>query len=160
MRLKIMIGLTVIILLVLNYSIYKKEEIIDKGETVLLELAPVDPRSLMQGDYMRLRYALENDAENDTANATSPDVKSGYMVISVNPQQIASFVRFDDETPLADNEKRLYYHKSYGGVRIVPDSFFFQEGHADRYQNARYGVFKFDDSGNHILTDLVDEPAS
>ncbi len=105
---------------------------------------------------MRLRYAIENDAANAT---TSPDVKSGYIVISINPQQIASFVRFDDETPLADNETRLYYHRTYGGVRIVPDSFFFQEGHADKYQNARYGVFKFDDSGNHILTNLVDEPA-
>ncbi|WP_120497457.1 GDYXXLXY domain-containing protein [Kiloniella sp. EL199] len=154
MRLKIMIGLTVLVLLVLNYSIYQKEEIIQNGETVLLELAPVDPRSLIQGDYMRLRYAIENDA----ANVTSPNVKSGYMVISINPQQIASFVRFDDETPLTDNEKRLYYHRTYSRVRIVPNSFFFQEGHADRYQNARYGVFKFDDNGNHILTDLVDGP--
>ena len=157
MRLKIMIGLTVVILLVLNYSIYQKEEIIDKGETVLLELAPVDPRSLIQGDYMRLRYEIESVA--DEANA-SPDVESGYMIVSVNEQHIASFVRFDDDSPLAEGEKRLYYHRSYNGLKIVPDSFFFQEGHADRYQNAKYGVFKFDDSGNHILTDLVDEPAS
>ncbi|WP_053005722.1 GDYXXLXY domain-containing protein [Kiloniella spongiae] len=155
MRLKIMIGLTVLVLIVLNYSIYQKEEIIDKGETVLLELAPVDPRSLIQGDYMRLRYAIEDDAFK---TASSVDIKSGYMVISVNAQQIASFVRLEDETPLADDEKRLYYHKTYGGVRIVPDSFFFQEGHADKYQNAKYGVFKFDDSGNHILTDLADQP--
>ncbi|XOT97907.1 GDYXXLXY domain-containing protein, partial [Alcaligenes pakistanensis] len=28
------------------------------GQTVLLELAPVDPRSLMQGDYMSLNFAL------------------------------------------------------------------------------------------------------
>ena len=155
MRLKIMIGLTVLILLVLNYSIYQKEEIIDKGETVLLELAPVDPRSLIQGDYMRLRYVIENIAGD--ANA-SPDVKSGYMVIKVDAQQIARFVRFDDGTPLAEDEKHLYYHRSYRGLKIVPDSFFFQEGHADRYENARYGVFKFDNSGNHILTNLVDTP--
>lgn len=41
-----------------DYSIYGKERVIRDGETVYLELAPVDPRSLMQGDYMALRFRL------------------------------------------------------------------------------------------------------
>ena len=39
-----------LVLAAVNYSIYGKEEIVRSGETVYLELAPVDPRSLMQGD--------------------------------------------------------------------------------------------------------------
>ncbi|MEH6631371.1 MAG: GDYXXLXY domain-containing protein [Halopseudomonas aestusnigri] len=155
MRIKIMVALSVLVLIVLNYAIYDKEQIIENGETVLLELAPVDPRSLIQGDYMRLRYAIERNLSKDI---TIPDIQSGYMIVKPNEQKVASFVRFEDNTPLAEDEKRLYYHLEYGGVRIVPDSFFFQEGHANKYNNAKYGVFKFDNKGNHILVGLVDQP--
>ena len=40
---------------------------------MLLELAPVDPRSLIQGDYMRLDYAIARDlAGARTGHATAP----------------------------------------------------------------------------------------
>ena len=39
-----------------NWSVYKKEQTLKDGQLILLQLAPVDPRSLMQGDYMRLSY--------------------------------------------------------------------------------------------------------
>ncbi|MFD2205637.1 GDYXXLXY domain-containing protein [Kiloniella antarctica] len=155
MRVKIMIALSVIVLVILNYAVYDKEQIIENGETVLLELAPADPRSLIQGDYMRLRYEIERIF---TGNTTIPEAKSSHLIIKPNTQRIAVFQRFDDGTPLSDDEKRLYYHLKYGRIRIVPDSFFFQEGHADKYNNAKYGVFKFDDKGNHILVGLVDQP--
>ena len=41
-----------------NIGIADKENTIAKGQKVYVPLAPVDPRSLMQGDYMRLRYTL------------------------------------------------------------------------------------------------------
>ena len=37
-----------------NWSVYQKEQTLKEGQLVLLQLAPVDPRSLMQGDYMGL----------------------------------------------------------------------------------------------------------
>ncbi|WP_414673872.1 GDYXXLXY domain-containing protein, partial [Marinimicrobium sp. UBA4509] len=40
------------ILVLVNFSIYEKEQHLAQGEIMYLELAPVDPRSLMQGDYM------------------------------------------------------------------------------------------------------------
>ena len=52
------IGLGILILCIINVLVYQKEQHLSNGEVVLLELAPVDPRSLMQGDYMRLRFAL------------------------------------------------------------------------------------------------------
>jgi uncharacterized membrane-anchored protein len=33
----------------------------------------------------------------------------------------------------------------------------FQEGQAKLYERAKYGVFKFDDKGNHILVALANE---
>ena len=40
------------------FNIIKNESILNDGKTVLLELRPVDPRSIMQGDYMALRFSL------------------------------------------------------------------------------------------------------
>ena len=43
-----------------NWSVFKKEQTLKDGQLVLLHLAPVDPRSLMQGDYMRLNYEINS----------------------------------------------------------------------------------------------------
>ena len=45
----------------LNLGILSKESLKANGETILLELAPRDPRSLLQGDYMALNYRLHNE---------------------------------------------------------------------------------------------------
>ena len=154
MRTKAIIALTLFILAGLNYGIYKKEQLKAQGETVLLELAPVDPRSLMQGDYMVLRYAIER---NTPVDKLASHQKRGYIVIRANGNNVAEFVRFYEDEPLAEGEKRLHFHRRYNRIRIVPDAFFFQEGHAHYYENAKYGVFKFDHSGKHLLIGLADE---
>src|SRR5687767_13501968 len=104
-----MIALSVLVLAALNYGIYEKERIKEHGEVLLLELAPVDPRSLMQGDYMRLRYAIERDVPTQALK------QRGYMVIRPDENNVARFVRFDAEDgDLAPGEKRLHFHNRYG----------------------------------------------
>lgn len=154
MRAKIMILLLLPILAFLNYGIYEKEQIKKHGETLLLELAPADPRSLIQGDYVHLRYAIELSA---LANESTPPQKRGYMVIRPNEDNVAQFVRFYKGEDLSKGEKLLFFHYKYNQVLIEPDSFLFQEGHAKHYENAKYGVFKFNDSGKHLLVNLADE---
>lgn len=48
-------------LIVANRGIAGHERTLAEGRVVLLELAPVDPRSLMQGDYMALRFDVADD---------------------------------------------------------------------------------------------------
>jgi uncharacterized membrane-anchored protein len=48
-------------LAVANQGIVQRERILSDGRVLLLELAPVDPRSLMQGDYMALQFAAADD---------------------------------------------------------------------------------------------------
>ena len=127
MRAKMMIILLGIVLAALNYSIYEKEQIKAHGETLLLELEPIDPRSLIQGDYMRLRYAIARAAsEQEIAS----HIKRGYMVVQPDENNVAQFVRFYEDEKLSQNEKLLRFHKHMIRIDIVPDSFFFQEGHA------------------------------
>ncbi|NOQ36768.1 MAG: hypothetical protein GQ569_12885 [Methylococcaceae bacterium] len=154
MRTKIMLIFSVFIFAALNYGIYEKEQIKANGEVLLLKLVPRDPRSLMQGDYMQLAYAITRNLPVKTIDSQQ---KRGYMVIRSDENNVAEFVRFYQDEKLAAGEKLLHFHKQYSSVRIVPDSFFFQEGHAKYYQNAKYGIFKFDDSKNHLLVGLADE---
>src|SRR5690606_17083111 len=49
-----------IVLAAANMGIHGREQILAEGRRVVLELAPVDPRSLMQGDYMRLNFEVAN----------------------------------------------------------------------------------------------------
>ena len=48
----------ILVLAFFAFSVVQKETLISKGTEVLLRLAPVDPRSLMQGDYMALNYQI------------------------------------------------------------------------------------------------------
>ena len=68
-----------------NWSIYQKEQTLRDGQLVLFELAPVDPRSLMQGDYMNLRYREATSALlGDTQVATH-----GYAVLNIDSNRVA-----------------------------------------------------------------------
>ena len=76
----------IILLCLFNNSILKKEELLSNGQLVLLELAPVDPRSLMQGDYMRLRYAISGNINSDSIS------KRGFCVVKLEENGIAKKV--------------------------------------------------------------------
>lgn len=154
LRKTILIISSIIVLIILNFIIFEKEQLIRNGETVFLALAPVDPRSLMQGDYMALRYDIERKVR---ITKDHPAVR-GYMVIELDQNKVGSFNHFyQGEEILSDNQKFLRYHEEHSNIRIVPNAFFFQEGHAQLYQKAKYGEFKFDKSGNHLLVGLADE---
>ncbi len=53
------------------FSVQKMEHIIADGKTVLLALAPVDPRALLMGDYMDLNYVVNGDIYKALRNAAS-----------------------------------------------------------------------------------------
>jgi uncharacterized membrane-anchored protein len=150
----IIILINLIILLGLfNNSILQKEELLTDGQLVLLELAPVDPRSLMQGDYMRLRYAISGNINSDSIS------KRGFCVVKLEENGIAKKVRIqENKTPINDNEFLIEYtSKKWSNINIGAESYFFQEGEAEKYENAKYGGIKVDNQGNSLLIGLYDE---
>jgi uncharacterized membrane-anchored protein len=58
---------------------------------------------------------------------------------------------------LADNEAYLRYRVRAGRLKFASDAFFFQEGTAGAYENARYGRYRVADDGELLLTSLHDE---
>jgi uncharacterized membrane-anchored protein len=154
----------VVVLGIVNASIFGKEKHLAEGAIVYLELAPVDPRSLMQGDYMALNFRIaqqvydalpkSEDYRGWNSNAEAGD---GYVVVSLDENNIATFNRLDNEQLLAENETRLQYRVRNGQVKFATNAFFFQEGQAQRYEAARYGQFRVDGSGEVLLAAMYDE---
>lgn len=143
----------IILLVYFNYSVSKKEELLKDGQLVLLQLAPVDPRSLMQGDYMNLRYAISNNT------GTEHLPKRGYCVVRLDSKGIAEKVRFQQETtPLNKDEYLIKYTApNEWNINIGAESFFFQEGQAKKYERAKYGGVRIDKDGNSLLVGLYNE---
>lgn len=167
-KLWVALGL-VLVLVSVNFSIYQKEVHIQQGRMVYLELAPVDPRSLMQGDYMALDYAVERQADAWIAQRHDDGINLTdftHVVVTLDEKNVATFVRFDgveegDEvdrsTPLGDGELRMAFFREGGGVRIATDAYFFKEGTAELYEPARFGAFKWVESGELILMGMCDK---
>lgn len=146
---------TLLIFGVVNMGIWKSEKLIEQGETVLLELAPVDPRSLMQGDYMALRFAI---ADAISAQLTDTDTSiNGQVIVELDQQRRAKFVGVDEQQPLKNGQLRLQFRLRHGQVKFATNAFFFQEGTGEIYESAKYGLFRVGQDGNLLLTHLVDE---
>jgi len=152
------------ILIFFNISIFQKEDLRRNGDLILIELAPVDPRSLMQGDYMRLRYKLIEEA-NKTLNAKTGDERSQpqvtALVLETSQNKQATFKRLHHGEALGDGELLLsvQHHRlaKPQRLKLTPTSFFFQEGHASLYQEARFGLMRVAADGAHLLVGLADD---
>lgn len=155
LRIIILFGTLLVFLYLVNTGIISSEKNIENGTLAYFELAPVDPRSLIQGDYMQLDYALENDANL----AGLRDVRRGQLVLYLDEQHIAHFSReYHEGDTLEENEiiVNFYVLDDWRGVRVGVDSFLFQEGLADVYADAEYAEVRIFDA-NVLLIDLVGE---
>lgn len=170
-----------LILIIMTVNITKYESHLATGDKVLLALAPVDPRGFMQGDYMALSYALErdifkalqskthhsspNDVASDAADAESDfrtyEPSDGYVIVKVDSNNVGHFVRLaehnqrDDRDTLAADELAIHYRARSGSIKLATNAFFFQEGHAQAFEAAEYGLFRVNDKGEPLLTDMV-----
>ena len=74
--------ITIIVLGVIVYSFGVKADrdpLISTGKEIMLELAPIDPLSLLQGQYMIINFALENDEVDVEEDEINPNrVNSGF----------------------------------------------------------------------------------
>jgi uncharacterized membrane-anchored protein len=127
-----------------NYSIYAKERIKSSGDVIYLQLAPVDPRSLIQGDYMALRFNIAREAEEHPA-------ADHRIPLQLDERRIATVAS-------RASTLHLRYRMRNGQVWIGTNGYFFEEGTADRFSRARYGKFRVDpESGEAVLVGLCDD---
>lgn len=187
----IIIATLVVVLLLFVKAVMNKENTIKEGKFVLLELAPVDPRSLMQGDYMELNYAITREGRswqavqvateaffaNDSIGNNSialdeaialqeKKIKEskeigvrGYVLLDIDANQVGHYVKMTDQIgEIGEGQVYIkFFNNTDWSYNIGAESFFFQEGEAEKYENAKYGGLRVDDKGNSILIGMYDE---
>jgi uncharacterized membrane-anchored protein len=129
-----------------NYSLFAKEQIKRHGDVMYLDLRPVDPRSLMQGDYMALRFAVADEIRRQHA------VGEEFVSLQLNADRVA---RIPDRG--STGSLRVHYRMRDGLVWLGTNAYFFEEGDAARFANARYARFRVDpQTGEAVLVALCD----
>lgn len=140
-----------IILGMVNVGVFQKEQLRTNGELLYMELAPVDPRSLIQGDYMALDYALLRElAEDELPNR-------GQILIDFDEQRVATggalYEANQQQTP---NQLLINYRSDGWQMRIGAENYFFQEGKAELFEEAEYAELRIGPDGGLILVGLTD----
>lgn len=155
----------VAILLAVNVSIRDKERHLANGRVVLLELAPIDPRSLMQGDYMALAFDVANKLRSELPELEGArrwwrkvDATDGWVVLDLDDQGIGRYagVAQTAHNP-ADRQINVAFRVRSGTVKFATNAYFFEEGTAAEYEEARYGEFRINANGEPLLVSLLDE---
>jgi uncharacterized membrane-anchored protein len=163
---------------VANRGIFGHERTLSEGRVLLLELAPVDPRSLMQGDYMALQFAAADEVRKAldpgddrhelrlgmrgsafTELCGDDGCEDGYAVFARDRDDVGRFLRIQRApAPLARDEIAVRFRERAGSrIRIASDAWFFPEGRGERYAEARYGELRVAEDGTALLTGLRDE---
>ena len=137
------------------FSVVKMENIRGKGKELYLKLAPVDPRSLMQGDYMTLSFDLDNQIGSVRRLREDYDFPYKYVVVS---QDSCKYLRGQNEpTPCEANEVAIKLAPKDYWHFLPTKSYFFQEGTEQKYSNSEYARVKVDEYGIFVIVALCDE---
>lgn len=183
----LLVGVFVIALLgAVNYKVQQFEDVLATGKPIVLKIAPVDPHSLMQGDYMVLNYAilsefqqsqvlpesnepLESNEPIETVESneitgideSSPSEKKAYILVHLDKNHVATFCEEQSEIPTDFKHctPNVYLPIRYKGgwlPKLPSQDYFFAEGKGEYYAQAEYAEYRFKD-GILLLARLLDK---
>ena len=169
-----LVGVFLIVLLgAVNYKVQQFEDVLATGKPVVLKIAPADPRSLMQGDYMVLNYAILSElqqsqfsSESNESNETtgidelSPSGKKAYILVHLDKNHVATLCEAQSEIPTDFKHctPNVYLPIRYKGwsPELPSQDYFFAEGKGEYYAQAEYAEYRFKD-GILLLARLLDK---
>jgi uncharacterized membrane-anchored protein len=140
------------VLVVANLGIWQKQTLIAEGQPVFVELGPVDPRSLMQGDYMRLAFRLPPWDDNGATSARG--AQRPRAVGKIDARGVAMLERLDGGGTLGPGEIAIELTPTRTGWTLVTDAWYFREGDASRWERAKYGEFRVTSDGRALLVGM------
>ena len=149
------------------------------SDLIYVKLQPVDPRSLIQGDYMALNYdlyfggkppqALSSDVQI-TQERTAENLEREYFI---DQPSILSYVQLDAQhrvirtsfnpdvlTMYPDSSTKLILKNpanTFDGLYPAARSYLFAEGLETCYRDAQYAALKVQKNGQPLLVGLVGE---
>lgn len=143
--------------------IAKNEWHLAHSKSIFIELKPVDPRSILQGDYMALAYELNLQtskplAENETLNQRIFNHASIHTKVILDSHSKVIRTTLEPNNLSAEQSLILKNPENrYQALYPASRSFLFAEGLAQCYEKAKYAEFKINQEGEVILFDLRGE---
>jgi uncharacterized membrane-anchored protein len=143
-------------LLVMSVQIGRSEAILASGTTVYLELLPRDPRSLLQGDYVELRYAVSEPPASLLPESLKDGTKVA-VVLARSPSGVYEFKRlYSKDYELRPGEAIINGKWRWDRIEYGIETFFVQEGTGlETERTAKYAEVKVAKNGNALLTKLL-----
>lgn len=145
----LLLGALAATLALANTTIWRQQHIVAQGRTVYVALVPVDPRSLLAGDYMQLAFELPEAVRNDL-EATRVRARVDALGVATVTAVLAP------GAAVGEGEVALPLRWLGRGPGLVTDAYYFPEGQAARFAPARYGVLRVLPDGRALLTGLAD----
>ncbi|MCM3594661.1 GDYXXLXY domain-containing protein [Metabacillus idriensis] len=152
-------GVFILQLAFTGYQSFSNEQALEQGKEVVLELQPLDPRSMLQGDYVQLQYEAGRFKPAD-------DIKSGTVITVKLKKDSNGIYRPTGETaegragdvfkkPQADEAYLTGKYNGYDGLILGIESFFVEEGTGmELERTAKYAKVIVSDEGNALLVDV------
>lgn len=143
---------------IVQWDVQGKEEVLAHGQRVYVALAPVDPRSILQGDYMALNFRLSPEIrEQLEARRRAGQAGPWWVLARLDAQGIATPERLAAAGESAGPDHVLLpLRQLKHGWTLVTDAYHFPEGQEPRFRAARYGEFRVLPGGRALLAGLAD----
>ncbi|MBP1962171.1 GDYXXLXY domain-containing protein [Paenibacillus aceris] len=143
----------------MSIQIGKSEWLLSHGQLIKLQLEPLDPRSLIQGDYVRLRYTISEPPIFDNNNEDLTSKRKIAVVLAPNMATgVYEYRRvYTKGEELAPGEVRLNGTRmGYERIEYGIETYFIPEGTGRDYeQHAKFAEVKVSANGDAILERLL-----
>ncbi|MFV0280825.1 MAG: GDYXXLXY domain-containing protein, partial [Rhodoblastus sp.] len=133
-------------------AVRSAEDTLANGRVIYIALRPVDPRSLIQGDYMAIAFNVD---KLPAARSINSEV---LAIADLDDRSIATIqgLAAPDAGPQA-NQVALRLRQKSGRWFVGTDAYFFEEGHAKDFAGAKFGQFRLGADGRLLLVALTDD---
>ena len=133
-------------------AVRSAEDVLANGRIVYIALRPVDPRSLIQGDYMAVAFNVDR--------LPAPREINGEVIAlaDIDDRSIATIqgLAAPGAKPQANQIAVKLRQKSRRWF-VGTDAYFFEEGRADDFAHAKYGQFRLGTDGRLLLVAMTDD---
>lgn len=145
----------------IGFQAASSEHALRSGTPIKLEIAPIDPRSMLQGDYVTLSYTISTlNAHDQTMMGVSDHPDKVKVVLKPDTHGVYQFNRaYEEGGAIASDEVVINGRwDGWGTVQYGIETYFVPEGTgADVQREARYAYVRVSSSGNAILERLSDQ---
>lgn len=156
-------GLLTVFVIVIQFAfilgtVVNNESNLKSAQEIIVKLAPRDPRSLLQGDYVVLNYDISRDAQKAIKNKKVNKVK---VVLSKQNEIYIFDSVYTPTQNISLKENQLFMNgkvKKWGLVYFGIENFFIEEGTGlEVERKAKYAKIKVTLKGDAFITELLEK---